>query len=447
MGKITGFIDYKRMECPQRSPLTRLKDFNEFHQDLTSRQRQQQSGRCMDCGVPFCQAGTTFQETLLGCPLHNLIPEWNDMLWLGNWEHALSRLLKTNCFPEFTGRVCPAPCERACTCGLTDQPVTIRDNELAIIEYAFQNGLMGPHIPPKRSGRTIAVVGSGPAGLAAAYYLNRRGHTVTVLERDDRPGGLLTYGIPSMKLDKGVVTRRLTLMEQEGITFLTGIQVGTDFSPQDLDLAYDAVIFACGARKPRTLGCQGEEGEGLCYGLDYLIDATRALQNGQAPTLSAQGKRVAVIGAGDTASDCIAMALRQGCQSLVQLIRKPAGFYTGFPDYAHQEAEARFGGPVQRFQTQIKALVRDKDGALQKAVLTTPKGKETCKLDLVIVASGFSGCEDLALQAKAAMPRPEKVFAAGDMVLGASLVVLAIADGRRAAAQADRFLMGYTNIE
>lgn len=449
MGKTTGFLEYKRAECPERPPLVRLQDFSEFHGTLPEGERQRQAGRCMDCGVPFCQAGVRFDGKLLGCPLHNLIPEWNDMLWLGNWEHALSRLLKTNCFPEFTGRVCPAPCEGACTCGTFDRPVTIRDNELAIIEHAFQSGLMGPHPPKKRSGRSIGVVGSGPAGLAVAYYLNRRGHAVTVLEKAEQVGGLLTYGIPSMKLDKKIVARRIRLMEKEGIRFVTGVEVGRDLSPEDLDSAYDAVVFACGARKPRPLSYEGEGGMGLCYGLDYLTDAAKALEAGREPNLSASGKRVAVIGAGDTASDCVAVALRQGCESVFQLIRKPAAWYAegSFSDYAQVEAEARFGGKIRRFETEVKAVTCDKEGRLQSALLTTPQGEEELELDLLIVASGFSGCEEQVFQTQAAMPHPEKVFSAGDMVLGASLVVLAIADGRRAAADVDRWLMGYTNIE
>ena len=324
MGKSTGFLDYARMDCPTRPPLVRLGDFTPFHEALPLPLRREQGGRCMDCGVPFCQAGLAFKERLLGCPLHNLIPEWNDLLWRDNWDYALARLLKTNCFPEFTSRVCPAPCEGACACGLTGQSVTIRDNEGAIIDYAFQQGRMTPRPPQRRSGLTVAVVGSGPAGLAAAYYLNHRGHTVTVLEQDDAPGGLLTYGIPAMKLDKALVKRRVALLEAEGITFQCGTTVGRDISPKELDQTYDAVLFACGARKPRPVPYEGDAGGGLCYGLDYLIQTQRHLDAGTPSPLSAKDKRVAIIGAGDTASDCVATALRQGCKSLTQLIRKPA---------------------------------------------------------------------------------------------------------------------------
>ena len=324
--------------------------------------------------------------------------------------------------------------------------MTIRDNEGAIIDYAFQQGWMTPRPPQRRSGLTVAVVGSGPAGLAAAYYLNHRGHTVTVLEQDDAPGGLLTYGIPAMKLDKALVKRRVALLEAEGITFQCGTTVGRDISPKELDQTYDAVLFACGARKPRPVPYEGDAGGGLCYGLDYLIQTQRHLDAGTPSPLSAKDKRVAIIGAGDTASDCVATALRQGCKSLTQLIRKPAAYYPPELDDAHVESQAKFGRDIRRFETTLHALACGKDGKLRQAVLNTPQGEKTLPVDLVIVASGFSGCEDASLQVRDAMPRPEKVFSAGDMVLGASLVVLAIASGKQAAAQADTYLMGCTNI-
>lgn len=447
MGKITGFMEFDRVERPERPPLNRLEDDKEFHGSLSHRQRREQSGRCMDCGVPFCQAGIQWEGERLGCPLHNLIPEWNEMLWMGNLAHALSRLLKTNPFPEFTGRVCPAFCERACLCGRVGEPVTVRDNELAIIEYAFQNGLIQARPPQRRSGLRVGIVGSGPAGLAAAYFLNRRGHSVTVLERDSQPGGLLTYGIPSMKLDKAVVRRRLDLMEQEGIVFHTGVNVGTDITPAELDENFDAVLFACGARKPRPVEYEGQSGSGVCFGLDYLIDAAKSAETGTEPLCSARGKRVAIIGAGDTASDCAAVAMRQGCTDLTQIIRKPASYYPPKADYAREEAEARFGRDVRRLETKVRAVACNEDGELTAVTLTTPQGEEVLETDLLLVASGFSGCEEDSLAAREAMPCPEKVFSAGDMVLGASLVVLAIADGRRAAAEIDKWLMGYTNIQ
>ena len=344
--------------------------------------------------------------------------------------------------------MCPAPCEKACVCGTFGQPVTIRDNELAIIEEAFARGDLGPCPPDKRSGKTVAVVGSGPAGLAAAYYLNRRGHTVTVLEQSPRPGGLLTYGIPAMKLEKEVVARRLALMEAEGVAFRTGVAVGKDLSPEELDRIYDGVVFACGAQAPRAVPWAEDGQPGFCYGLDYLTQQAVALEEGRESSLTARGKRVAVVGTGDTAGDCVAVALRQGCAGLTQLVRKPASRYGegAFAGDAQGEASARFQGPIQRFSTQIKTLLRGEEGGLTGAVLDTPQGEEEIPLDLVIAASGFAGCQETALRARQAMPRPEKAFSAGDMVLGASLVVLAIADGRRAAGEADRFLMGYTNL-
>ena len=267
----------------------------------------------MDCGVPFCQAGVTFDGALLGCPLHNLIPEWNDLLWNGNYEGALQRLLKTSPFPEFTARVCPALCEKACVCGRVSQPVTVRENELAIIEYAFENDLMQPMPPAARSDKRIAVVGSGPAGLSAAYYLNRRGHHVTVFERDPLPGGLLTYGIPEMKLPKQIVARRISLLEQEGVVFRTNCCVGRDLSPEALAAEFDLAIFCCGAQQPRPLPFA--EAGGVFYALDYLRASAQALLAQAEPAVTAAGKHVVLVGAGDSASDCISVALRQGCRS------------------------------------------------------------------------------------------------------------------------------------
>ena len=256
MGKPTGFLDYARMDCPARSAEARVADWAPLDLPLSEKNRRRQSGRCMDCGVPFCQAGVTFDGALLGCPLHNLIPEWNNLLWNGNYEGALQRLLKTSPFPEFTARVCPALCEKACVCSRVSQPVTVRENELAIIEYAFENDLMQPMPPAARSDKRIAVMGSGPAGLSAAYYLNRRGHHVTVFERDPLPGGLLTYGIPEMKLPKRIVTRRISLLEQEGVVFRTNCCVGRDLSPEALAAEFDLAIFCCGAMPRSASGCR-----------------------------------------------------------------------------------------------------------------------------------------------------------------------------------------------
>lgn len=447
VGKITGFMDYERKILSERAPCERIKDFNEFHDEIPERERRRQGGRCMDCGVPFCQAGMIFEKQRLGCPLNNLIPEWNDMLWEGNYEHALSRLLKTACFPEFTGRVCPALCERACTCGRNGDPVTVRDNELSIIEFAFKNGLMEPKPPVRRSNQKIAVIGSGPSGLATAYYLNRRGHSVTVFEKDDAPGGLLMYGIPNMKLDKSIVERRVKLMSAEGIEFKLGCDVGKDITVEQLDKDYDAIVFCCGARKPRPLAYEGEIKEGVIYALDYLSSATKALLSGTVSEYDVKGKKVAIVGAGDSASDCVGTAVRQGCESLIQLVRKPASFYAGKTDYAHDETEELYKKDIRMFETTVVSVKSDKDGKLCSAVLKTPQGQQEVELDTIIVASGFSGAEDYVLEAKQSVSNSEKVFAAGDMINGATLVVVALADGKHTAANVDRYLMGYTNIE
>ena len=443
MGKATGFMEYERLELPLRYPAERVKDYAPLQLPVSDKNRRRQSGRCMDCGVPFCQAGVQFEGQFLGCPLHNLIPEWNALLYSGNYPAALARLLKTNCFPEFTGRVCPALCERACTCGMIGQSVTIHDNERAIIDYAFDNDLMQPVLPAAHSGKTVAVVGSGPAGLAAAYYLNRRGHQVTVFERDSVPGGLLSYGIAPMKLPQAVVERRVRLMQDEGVSFQTNCDVGRDVSAAFLQ-GFDLVIFACGAQKPRALSWPTQAKSGVYYALDFLKAASEARLEGLESEITAKGKPVVIVGAGDSASDCVAICLRQGCRDIHQLIRRPASSYPGALDYAHEESQAVFGRDIRRFETQIEDLVCGEDGGL--AAVRTVAG-ETLEAQLLIIASGFSGCEDYALDAYEALKAAGvPVLQAGDMACGASLVVHAIASGKKAAAEADRRLMGYTNI-
>ena len=460
MGKATGFLEFDRRETSSRPPEERVRDWESFHIPLAESVRREQGGRCMNCGVPYCQAGILWEGRTFGCPLHNLVPEWNDMIWEGNPSHALSRLLKTNNFPEFTGRVCPAPCEDACICGMYGDPVTIRENELSVIEDAFAAGAVKRRRPPQWSGKKVCVVGSGPAGLAAADQLNRRGHSVTVVEREERPGGLLTYGIPNMKLPKDVVRRRVDLMTDEGVSFVTGVDASDPAVAQRLLGDYDAVILCCGAERPRPLGLDAEGISGVLYGTEFLKAAVERQQFGKAPAVpSAEGRDVVIVGTGDTASDCVATALRQGCRSVVQLVRRPMEDYLRggvLPqDYAHQEAAAVFGGDPRRFGVQVKELAAE-DGAL--TAVTTTDG-DTLPCGLLIAATGFAGCAGNVCEAfgvsydKTVLTADgsfatnvEKVFAAGDMRRGQSLVVWAIAEGRTAAAEVDAYLNGYTNL-
>ena len=480
MGKSTGFMEYERMNRADLPVSERIENFCDFHIRLNIEDRKKQGGRCMNCGVPFCQSH-------FGCPLHNLIPEWNDEVYGGSWQHALSRLLKTNNFPEFTGRVCPALCETACICGMNDQndAVTVRDNELAIIESAWETGLMEPAPPAVRTGRRIAVVGSGPAGLAAADQLNKRGHSVTVYERDIRPGGLLMYGIPNMKLDKQVVDRRTRKMEAEGIEFITGVNVGTYIPGRKLMDEYDAVILCCGARRPRTVDTVDEKVPGVCQAMTYLTENTKALllsalddkgeissvgiRGFRAPVISAKGKNVVIVGNGDTATDCVATAVRQGAKSVTQLVRKPRPADTPriWPykstkekvDYGQEEAAGIYGHDPRMYQSTVKELVTDKEGKLSAIVVKQADKETTLPAEMLLLAAGFSGAEErtaaafgLSLNEKnrlgddAYRTDDPKVFAAGDMRLGATLVVTAIAEGRRVARAVDEYLEGYTNL-
>ncbi len=460
MGKITGFLDDAREEVSERSPAERVQDWEPFHIPLHEEQRRRQGGRCMNCGVPYCQSGIIWEGRGFGCPLHNLIPEWNDMIYMGNPSHALSRLLKTNNFPEFTGRVCPAPCESACICGMYGDAVTIRDNELSVIEDAFAGKTIKRRRPPQWSGKKVAVIGSGPAGLAAADQLNHRGHSVTVVEREERPGGLLTYGIPNMKLPKSVVQRRVELMTDEGVTFVTGLDASDPAVAKRLMKEYDAVVLCCGAERPRPLGLETDGISGICYGTEFLKAAVERQQFGKSPEVpSAEGKNVVIIGTGDTASDCVASALRQKCRSVIQLVRRPREDYLKngeLPsDYAHEEALSVMGQDPRRFGVQARELSAE-NGVLT-AVTTTDGDVIPC--DLLIAATGFAGCASAVCEAfgiaydrtvrtaeGSFATNVEKVFAAGDMRRGQSLVVWAIAEGRTAAAEVDEFLNGYTNI-
>ncbi|MBO5196902.1 MAG: glutamate synthase subunit beta [Lachnospiraceae bacterium] len=493
MGKPTGFLEYTRKENEALTPGERIRNFNEFHIPMSEEERRQQGARCMECGVPFCQSGMMIGGMASGCPLNNLIPEWNDLLYRGNKEQALRRLLKTNNFPEFTSRVCPAPCEAACTCNLNGRPVTIKENENGIIENAYETGMIQPRIPAVRTGKRVAVIGSGPAGLAAADQLNQRGHLVTVYERSDRIGGLLMYGIPNMKLEKHIIERKAALMKEEGVEFITGADVGKEEKAAKLLKEYDSIILACGASNPRDIKVPGRELKGIYFAVDYLKSVTKSLLDSKFADkayVDAKGKKVLVIGGGDTGNDCVGTAIRQGAKSVVQLEMMPKppvcraanNPWPEWPkvlktDYGQEEAISVFGADPRVYQCTVKEFIGDKDGNLKKAKLVKlePKKDEKtgrvmmseiagseyeAEVDLVLIAAGFLGAQKYvadafgvklngrtnvdAEQYKTNVP---KVFAAGDMRRGQSLVVWAIREGREAAKAVDESLIGYTNLE
>lgn len=494
MGKPTGFLDYQRLESSATAPADRIKNFNEFHQHLSDDKRKEQAARCMDCGVPFCQNGQMLCGMISGCPLNNLIPEWNDMLYRGSKEQALRRLLMTNNFPEFTSRVCPALCEKACTCGLNGDPVTVRENEYAIIENGFAEGLIKPQIPAVRSGKKIAVIGSGPAGLAAADTLNRRGHNVTVFERSDRPGGLLMYGIPNMKLEKHIILRRTELMKAEGVVFVTNADVGKNIKAEDIMAEYDAVILACGSSNPRDIKAEGRDAQGIHFAVDFLKATTKSLLDSDLQDgnfISAKDKDVVIIGGGDTGNDCVGTSVRHGCRSVVQLEMMPKlpdertddNPWPQWPrvsktDYGQEEAAAVFGSDPRVYQTTVKEFLKDENGALcgiktvrldfvadpetgRKIPKEIPGSEEIIPCQLCLIAAGFLGAQQYAADAFGAelngrtnvstapgkfASTSEKVFTAGDMHIGQSLVVRAIREGRDAAREVDEYLMGYTNL-
>jgi len=494
MGKTTGFLEYSRKDGPVRPEEERIGDFREFHSLLSTGEQRQQAARCMDCGIPFCQAGVMIGGMVSGCPLHNLVPEVNDLVYRGQMSEAYRRLSVTHSFPEFTSRVCPALCEAACTCGLHDAPVTTKENERAVIEYAFANGLACEPVPAVRTGKRVAVVGSGPAGLAAAQLLNRRGHEVTVYERSDRVGGLLRYGIPNMKLDKSVIDRRIKLMETAGVRFVVNADVGRNVSAAELVRENDSVVLCCGASKPRDIRVPGREAKGIFFAVDFLGSVTKKLLDTdfrKVPEELAKGKNVLVIGGGDTGNDCVGTCIRLGVKSVTQLEmmpKPPENRQTGNPwpewprvlktDYGQEEAIRVYGSDPRLYQTTVKEFITDKRGHLKEAVLISlaPEKDETTgrlrmlpiegtekkvKTQLVLIAAGFLGSEDYVTKSfgvetdsrtnvKTApgeyRTTKENVYAAGDMHRGQSLVVWAIAEGRKAAKEVDEKLMGYTSL-
>ncbi|PYK60880.1 MAG: glutamate synthase [Verrucomicrobia bacterium] len=493
MGNPRGFIEYLRELPADRAPAERIRDWEEFHHHLETAKLRQQGARCMDCGIPFCHTGTLLSGMASGCPINNLIPEWNDLVYRGLWREALDRLHKTNNFPEFTGRVCPAPCEGSCVLGINAPPVTIKNIECSIIDKGWEEGWVTPEPPKVRTGKKVAVVGSGPAGLCAAAQLNRAGHWVTVFEREDRPGGLLMYGIPNMKLDKEeVVMRRIKLLEQEGVKFVCNCDVGRFLSAQQLLEEFDAIVLCMGATKPRDLPTEGRQLKGVHFAMDFLTANTRSLLDGHrnGNFISATGKDVVVIGGGDTGTDCVGTAMRHGCKTLLQveilpqppMDRAKDNPWPEWPkvyrlDYGQEEAAAKFGADPRVYLTTAKRFVSDDHGQV-KAVHTVqvqwernengqwmpkevPGTEQVRPAQLILLAMGFLGPEQPLLDSLGVERDPRtnikadygkyqtsipKVFAAGDCRRGQSLVVWAFNEGRGAARECDRYLMGCTSL-
>ena len=494
MGKPTGFMEYERQVSVAEEPKERIKHFNEFHTHLPKEKQQLQGARCMECGVPFCQAGMDLCGMTSGCPLHNLVPEWNDLVYTGNWQQAYNRLKKTNNFPEFTSRVCPALCENACTCGLYGDPVATKENEYAIIENAYEKGYALPHPPKVRTGKKVAVIGSGPSGLAVADQLNKRGHLVTVFERHDRIGGLLMYGIPNMKLEKRIIDRKIDVMKAEGITFVTNTDIGKDIKPAKLLADFDRVVLCCGSSNPRDITAPGRDAEGIYFAVDFLSRNTKSLLDSDFKDgnyVSAKGKNVIIIGGGDTGNDCVGTCMRHGCKSVTQIEMMPKAPdkraannpWPEWPkicktDYGQEEAIAVFGHDPRIYESTVKEFIKDKNGRL-KAVkivkLAWEKDPQTGRMnskevagsekimdcELVLIAAGFLGAQKYVTDAFKVELTPrtnvkteqdsfktnvKNVFAAGDMHTGQSLVVKAIRQGRECAREVDESQMGYSNL-
>ncbi len=491
MGKPTGFIEYLREAPSEIAPLERIRNWDEFHLPMEEEKLRTQGARCMDCGIPFCHTGTVISGMASGCPVNNLIPEWNDLIYRGLWREALDRLHKTNNFPEFTGRICPAPCEGACVLGINNPPVTIKNIEYSIIDKGWEEGWITPEPPSKRTEKKVAIIGSGPAGLCAAAQLNKAGHWVTVFERADRPGGLLMYGIPNMKLDKEVVVlRRLKVLEAEGVKFVCNTEVGKDLPVEQLLKEFDSVVLCTGATKPRDLPVEGRSLKGIHFAMDFLTANTKAVLDRNETLLSAEGKDVVIIGGGDTGTDCVGTSLRHGCKSLVQLeiMPKPpserasSNPWPEWPkvykmDYGQEEAAAQFGEDPRGYLTTTTKFEGDENGQV-KAIHTVQvqwerneKGQfipapisgteKVLPAQLVLLAMGFLGPEQPLLDVLGVERDPRSnvkadygqyvtsipgVFAAGDCRRGQSLVVWAFNEGRGAARACDLYLMGSTDL-
>lgn len=494
MGKPTGFMEYDRENNNVVQPLDRIKNFNEFHTPISKEKRKLQGARCMECGVPFCQSGMIFGGMASGCPLNNLIPEWNDLLYMGNLKEALNRLIKTNNFPEFTSRVCPAPCEAACTCNLNDMPITIKENEMEIIENGYENGYIKPNPPKVRTGKKVAIIGSGPSGLAAADQLNKRGHLVTVFEREDRVGGLLMYGIPNMKLEKNIIERKINIMKEEGIKFETSVNVGKNYKVSKILKNFDTVILACGASNPRDINVPGRDANGIYFAVDYLKSVTKSLLNSNLEDkmyIDAKDKNVLVIGGGDTGNDCVGTSIRLGAKSVLQLEMMPKppieraknNPWPEWPkvlktDYGQEEAIHVFGNDPRLYQTTVKEFITDEKKNVCKAKIIKLESKyneetkrfnmievagseQEIDVDLVLIAAGFLGTQNYVSDAfgveldtrtnvktkeNSYQTNIENIFVTGDMHRGQSLVVWAIKEGREVAKAVDKYLMGYSNL-